>query len=91
MYSLNRRHRDVNGEISRQHGETLVCTLREIYGPRFALGSPAHIKLCDVLKTLDEPSWTDLNRDHNAAHLSGKIASIASATGPFRPGLGFSF
>jgi len=29
---LHDRHRDKNGEISRKHGNTLVRTLRKIYG-----------------------------------------------------------
>jgi hypothetical protein len=31
--SIDDRHRDKNGEISRKHGNTLVSTLRRIYGP----------------------------------------------------------
>jgi hypothetical protein len=35
---IDDRHRDKNGEISRKHGNTLVSTLRRIYGPSFAAG-----------------------------------------------------
>jgi hypothetical protein len=31
---LDSRHRDKNGEISKKHGNTLVGTLRKIYGLR---------------------------------------------------------
>jgi hypothetical protein len=33
---LDQRHRDKNGEIDRKHGNTLISTLRETYGPSFA-------------------------------------------------------
>jgi hypothetical protein len=32
------RHRDKNGQIARKHGNTLVSTLRQTYGPGFAPG-----------------------------------------------------
>jgi len=35
---LDDRHRDKDGEISRKHGNTLVRTLRQIYGQSFASG-----------------------------------------------------
>jgi hypothetical protein len=41
---LNGRHRDRNGELSRKHGNTLVGTLRKIYGPSFAVGQPEMAK-----------------------------------------------
>lgn len=46
---LNGRHRDKNGEISRKHGNTLVRSLRKIYGPSFAKGAREDEKLSDVL------------------------------------------
>jgi hypothetical protein len=30
---LDGRHRDKDGEISKKHGNTLISTLRETYGP----------------------------------------------------------
>ena len=36
--SIDDRHRDKDGEISRKHGNTLVSTLRRNYGPSFAAG-----------------------------------------------------
>jgi hypothetical protein len=53
---LDQRHRDKNGEISRKHGNTLISTLRQTYGPHFAPGIQGHKKLEDVLHSLDEPS-----------------------------------
>jgi hypothetical protein len=50
--SIDDRHRDKNGEISRKHGNTLVGTLRKIYGPSFAAGEPDSAKLDDVLSKL---------------------------------------
>jgi hypothetical protein len=43
--SIDDRHRDKTGEISRKHGNTLVSTLRKIYGPSFAAGEPDSAKL----------------------------------------------
>lgn len=70
---LDGRHRDKNGEISKKHGNTLVSTLRKIYGQDFAPGFPPHAKLSDVLETLDEPSLTKVVVDHLAGLLAGKI------------------
>ena len=47
--SLDGRHRNKDGEISRKHGNTLVSTLRMIYGASFARGESPHAKLGDVL------------------------------------------
>lgn len=71
---LNGRHRDKNGEISRKHGNTLIRTLRKIYGPGFASGCSDNATLRDVLHKLDEPSLSKLVRDHEAGHLERKLA-----------------
>ena len=39
------RHRDKNGQIARKHGNALVSTLRQTYGPGFAPGIEGHAKL----------------------------------------------
>lgn len=70
---LDDRHRDQNGEISRKHGNTLVRTLRKIYGQGFAPGFADSSRLSDVLRTLDEPSLRQLVRDYEAGLLAGKI------------------
>ena len=57
---LDRRHRDKDGEISKKHGNTLIGTLRETYGPDFARGESDTAKLEDVLHRLDEPSLASL-------------------------------
>ena len=60
---LDGRHRDKNGEISKKHGNTLIRTLREPYGPDFARGESDGAKLGDVLHRLDEPSLAALVRN----------------------------
>ena len=72
---LHGRHRDKNGEISRKHGNTLVSTLRKIYGLSFAPGAQASEKLSEVLVDMDEPSLTKLVHDHERGGLQGKIAT----------------
>jgi hypothetical protein len=59
---LDHRHRDANGEISRKHGNTLISTLRQTYGPNFAPGQPGHMKLSQLLHVMDEPSLSRLCR-----------------------------
>ena len=53
---LDNRHRDKNGTIARKHGNTLIRTLRETYGPGFAPG-------CDPNAKLDRPpaKWSTLS------------------------------
>jgi hypothetical protein len=60
---LDSRHRDKNGEISRKHGNTLIRTLRETYGPGFAPGCDPNAKLSDCLHQLDEQSLSQLVHD----------------------------
>ena len=74
---LDHRHRDGNGEISRKHGNTLVRTLRKIYGAGFAPGCIDEEKLSDVLHEFDEASLSQLHRDHDGRHLEEKIKSIS--------------
>jgi hypothetical protein len=74
---LDDRHRDKNGEISRKHGNTLVHTLRKIYGDSFAPGFRPFQKLSDVLVTLDDHSLSQLARDHEANRLHVRIAQAS--------------
>jgi hypothetical protein len=74
---LDHRHRDKNGEISRKHGDTLISTLRKIYGQTFAASHPGDAKLSDVLEQLNETSLSQLVRDHETRHLEKKIAKAA--------------
>jgi hypothetical protein len=74
---LHDRHRDKNGEMSRKHGNTLVRTLRRIYGEHFASGEPDTAKLSDVLHMLDERSLSALVHDHELRSLDGKISQHA--------------
>jgi hypothetical protein len=74
---LDHRHLDKNGEISRKHGNTLVRTLRRIYGAGFAPGCRDEEKLSDILHEFDEASLSQLHRDHDGRQLEGKIRSIS--------------
>jgi hypothetical protein len=74
---LDGRHRDKNGEISHKHGNTLVGTLRKIYGKGFAAGYPDTVELSEVLHQLNETSLSQLRRDHDTGHLEHKIAHAA--------------
>ncbi len=67
--TIDARHRDKNGEISRKHGNTLIRTLRKTYGPGFAKGCADDEKLSDALDKLDEPSLSNLVHDHDAGKL----------------------
>lgn len=56
---LDGRMRDGDGEIRKKRNDTLVRTLRDEYGPRFAEGYRSDTKLKTVLKdagvnTLDQ-------------------------------------
>jgi hypothetical protein len=74
---LDNRHRNKDGEISHKHGNTLVRTLRKIYGQAFAAGYPETEKLSDVLLQLNETSLSQLRRDHETGHLEHKIANAS--------------
>jgi hypothetical protein len=71
---LDDRQRNHDGEISRKHGNTLIGTLRKIYGQSFAAGYPATQKLSEILLQLNETSLSQLRRDHETGHLEHKIA-----------------
>ena len=71
---LDGRHRDRNGEINRKHGNTLVSTLRKIYGPSFAPSAQPNETLSEVLADMDEPSLSKLVHDHEQGHLERKIS-----------------
>jgi hypothetical protein len=75
--SIDDRHRDKNGEISRKHGNTQVGTLRKIYGAAFAAGEPDSAMLQNVLAKLHETSLTQLLEDHAAGNLDGKVRQAA--------------
>ena len=57
---IDDRHRDKDGEISKKHGNTLVSTLRDTYGPDFAPGIRSDAKLSTVLDKLDAASLSKL-------------------------------
>ena len=72
---LDDRHRDKNGQISRKHGNTLVGTLRKIYGAGFGSKFKDTDKLSEVLHKLDAASVSQLHKDHEGGHLNRKIKS----------------
>ena len=72
--NLDGRHRNKDGEISGKHGNTLVRTLRKIYGQGFAAGYPETATLSEVLLQLNETSLSQLRRDHETERLEHKIA-----------------
>jgi hypothetical protein len=74
---LDNRHRNKDGEISHKHGDTLIRTLRKIYGQSFAAGYPETEKLSEVLLHLNETSLSQLRRDHQTGHLEHKIANAS--------------
>ncbi len=74
---LDGRHRDSDGQISTKHGNTLVSTLRKIYGKGFAAGYPDTAQLSEVLSHLSESSLSQLRRDHETGHLKRKVADAA--------------
>ena len=69
------RHRDKNGWLSRKHRNTLMRTLRMVYGQHFAEGCGPEERLSDVLHKLDEPSLSKLVHDHEHGKLQEKVAS----------------
>jgi hypothetical protein len=74
---LDNRHRNHDGEIGHKHGNTLIGTLRKIYGQSFAAGYHVTEKLSEVLLQLKETSLSQLRRDHETGHLEHKIANAS--------------
>ena len=75
--SLDKRHRNKDGEISGKHGNTLIRALRKVYGQSFAAGYPETEKLSEVLLKLNETSLSQLRRDHETGHLEHKLANAS--------------
>jgi hypothetical protein len=75
--SLDNRHRNKDGEISHKHGNTLLRTLRKIYGQSFAAGYPDTEILSEILPKLNETSLSQLRRDHGTNHLEHKITNAS--------------
>jgi hypothetical protein len=59
---LHGRHRDEDGRISEKHGNTLVGTLRETYGPGFLPGVRSDAKL-ETIRDRTGKSLTELRKD----------------------------
>ena len=71
--TIDNRYRDKNGEIGKKHGNTLVGTLRKVYGKTFAAGQADAATLNDVLQSLNETALGQLVHDQKNGHLSKKI------------------
>jgi hypothetical protein len=74
---LDGRHRSKCAEISSKHGDTLVRTLRKVYGQGFAAGYPENRETERVMLQLNETSLSQLRRDHETDHLEHKIAQAS--------------
>ena len=59
---LDDRCRDLDGEIRRKRGDTLVGTLRETYGEDFAPGARSDMRLDTLLDRTGAESLADLLR-----------------------------
>ena len=77
VHGLDGRHRDKDGAISKKHGNTLVRTLRKLYGQGFAAGYPETATLGEVLQHLNETALSQLRRDHDTGHLQHKLEKAA--------------
>ena len=62
---LDDRCRDAEGEIRRKRGDTLVGTLRDEYGPKFAPGVRSDMRLDTLLDRTGAASLSDFLRNHN--------------------------
>ncbi len=62
---LDDRCRDADGEIRRKRGDTLVGTLREEYGPDFAAGVRADMRLDTLLEQSGADSLSDYLRNRS--------------------------
>ena len=71
------RYRDPDGEIGRKHGDTVIATLRGIYGASFAPDCQPTAMLSDVLAELDQASLDQLVHDHESGQLNGKLVEQA--------------
>jgi hypothetical protein len=74
---LDNRHRNQDGQISGKHGNTLIRTLRKVYGQSFAAGYLETEQLSEVLLQLNETSLSQLRRDHETGHLEHKTAKAS--------------
>lgn len=75
---LDARHRDLDGQIIKKHGNTLVSTLRKIYGQRFLQGfAKDRDKLSTVLAKADEPSLHQLRGDMSKLYADHEAGSLA--------------
>lgn len=60
---LDQRCRDLDGEIRQKRGDTLVGTLRKIYGPDFAPGVRSDTRLGTLRKRAGGESLSRIIKD----------------------------
>jgi hypothetical protein len=63
---LDGRHRDATGQIHHKQGNTLIGTLRKMYGKDFAAGRRSDMKLEDLLKETGAKSLTDYRKKYSS-------------------------
>lgn len=61
---LDERTRDCDGEIRQKRGDTLVKTLRKIYGPDFASGVRSDTRLDTLRERAGDESLSKLVKEH---------------------------
>ena len=74
---LDNRHRNKDGEISHKHRNTLIGTLRKVYGQNFAAGYPEAEKLSEDLLQLNQTSVSQLRCDYETGHTAHKVANAS--------------
>ena len=57
---LDRRHREIDGQMRRKRGDTLIGTLRDCYGPGFLPGFRSDMRLDAVLEQTKSHSLSEL-------------------------------
>lgn len=67
------RYRDPEGKLAQKYGNTIIATLRGIYGATFAPDCQPTDMLSDVVGKLNEASLAHLVEDHEAGRLAGKL------------------
>lgn len=74
--SFDGRRRNGNGQIYRKHGNTLIRTLREIYGENFAQGRRADMKLSTLLHETGVESLNEFRQMDKYAKPKGGYVTV---------------
>jgi len=76
---LDNPHRNKDGEISAKHGNTMIRTLRKVYGQSFAAGYPETGQAERDLAEAERNSLSQLRRDRETGHLDRKIVNASKS------------